>query len=330
MGIRTPGLLHAMESRPVHASPRQFTSNPAEQVIRSDCIASVHQSSPRTVTSLVTSRPHTRACPHNPSLFRVHAPCLAGPLPQPVRQAPHAPGSAHHLGPHQRGRSRRGGHPADTDRAAARDAGAGRPRRYPAVTTGPGVMSAAPAGALERPVAQNPALPDLPLTGPGGIGYAALGDGESVTDETIQGLEAKLAGRGTPREPAPRAGVLPCLPPGRAAHPASLGTHRRGNTGGPACAGHASSRRRKGSLIRTDVRPHGSGGQSCLRLYLAKRAIARVWGEALPGEPAWQDGSWCGRVTWRRCRRCGGPVAATEQVPGPGAFIKGLPAGGGG
>jgi hypothetical protein len=88
-------------------------------------------------------------------------------------------------------------------------------------------MSAAPAGALERPVAQNPALADLPLTGPGWIGYAALGDGESVTDETIQGLEAKLAGRGTPREPAPRPGVLPCLPPGRAAHPAGLGTHRR-------------------------------------------------------------------------------------------------------
>lgn len=79
-------------------------------------------------------------------------------------------------------------------------------------------MSAAPAGALERPVAQNPALADLPLTGPGWIGYAALGDGESVADETIQGLEAKLAGRGTPREPAPRPGVLPCLPPGRAAH----------------------------------------------------------------------------------------------------------------
>jgi hypothetical protein len=48
-------------------------------------------------------------------------------------------------------------------------------------------MSAAPAGALGRPVAQNPALADLPLTGPGWIGYAALGDGESVTDETIQG-----------------------------------------------------------------------------------------------------------------------------------------------
>jgi hypothetical protein len=48
-------------------------------------------------------------------------------------------------------------------------------------------MSAAPVGALERPVAQNAALADLPLTGPGWIGYAALGDGESVTDETIQG-----------------------------------------------------------------------------------------------------------------------------------------------
>ena len=64
-------------------------------------------------------------------------------------------------------------------------------------------MSAAPAGALERPVAQNAALADLPLTGPGWIGYAALGDGESVTDETIQGLEAKLAGRGRQESRAP-------------------------------------------------------------------------------------------------------------------------------
>lgn len=91
MGFERQASLHAMESRPVHASPRQFTSNPAEQAIRSDCIASVHQSSPRTVTSLVTSRPHTRACPHNPSLFPVHAPCLAGPLPQPVGRHPLRP-----------------------------------------------------------------------------------------------------------------------------------------------------------------------------------------------------------------------------------------------
>src|SRR5258708_10882057 len=86
--------LHAMERQPVHASPRQFTSNPAEQAIRSDRVTSVHESSPRTVTSLVTSRPPTRACRDNPSLFRVHAACVAGPLlPQPVRQAPQGPGS---------------------------------------------------------------------------------------------------------------------------------------------------------------------------------------------------------------------------------------------
>ena len=67
MGIRTPDLLHAMESRPIHNGPRQFTGDPAELAIRSDWITSVHQSSPRTVTSLVTSRRRTGAYPDTPA-----------------------------------------------------------------------------------------------------------------------------------------------------------------------------------------------------------------------------------------------------------------------
>ena len=85
MGIRTPDLLHAMESRPVHNGPRQFTGDPAELAIRSDRITSVHQSSPRTVTSLVTSRRRTGAYPDNPSLVRGDVACLADTL-QPARQ----------------------------------------------------------------------------------------------------------------------------------------------------------------------------------------------------------------------------------------------------
>jgi hypothetical protein len=91
MGIRTPDLLHAMESQSVHRRLPQFTSDPPEQAIRSDCITSVHQSSPRTVTSLVTSHPRTGANPDNSSLVRGNLACLAGTL-QP---APQESGSAH-------------------------------------------------------------------------------------------------------------------------------------------------------------------------------------------------------------------------------------------
>jgi hypothetical protein len=85
--------LHAMESRPVHRSPRQFTRDPAEQVIRSDCITSVHASSPRTVTSLVTSCRDAPGCRANPSLFRITRPGQAGLLPRLVRQDSQAPSS---------------------------------------------------------------------------------------------------------------------------------------------------------------------------------------------------------------------------------------------
>jgi hypothetical protein len=54
-----------------------------------------------------------------------------------------------------------------------------------------------------------------------------------------------------------------------------------------------------------------------LSRYLVKHASARIWGEALPGEPGGQDGRWgAGRVTWRRCRPCGGPLGAAGQVLG--------------
>ena len=86
--------LHAMESRPVHRSPRQFTRDPAEQVIRSDCITSVHGSSPRTVTSLVTGRRPAGGCPSDPSLFRITRPYQAGLLPHLVRPDCQGPGSA--------------------------------------------------------------------------------------------------------------------------------------------------------------------------------------------------------------------------------------------
>jgi len=88
MGIRTPDLLHAMESRSVHGSPREFTAAPAELVIRSDRISSVHQSSVRTVTSLVTSPRHTWAWAADPGLFRIEVPRLARSLRQPARRGP--------------------------------------------------------------------------------------------------------------------------------------------------------------------------------------------------------------------------------------------------
>jgi hypothetical protein len=94
MGIRTPDLLHAMERRPVQDRPPQYTSDPPELGIRSDRVASVHHSSPRTVTSLVTSPRHVRACPAKLRLLRIAVPHLAGPLPQPGRQASRRPGSA--------------------------------------------------------------------------------------------------------------------------------------------------------------------------------------------------------------------------------------------
>ena len=87
MGIRTPDLLHAMESRPVHDGPRQFTSDPSELAIRSDWTTSVHQSSLRTVTSLVTSRRRTRTCPDISILVRGNVACPAD-IFLPVRQGP--------------------------------------------------------------------------------------------------------------------------------------------------------------------------------------------------------------------------------------------------
>ena len=96
--------LHAMERRPVHDGPRQFTSDPAELAIRSDWITSVHQSSPRTVTSLVTSRRRTGAYPDNSILVRGNVACLADTL-QPARPDPVAR-SAH--------RTRPTAHPAHT------------------------------------------------------------------------------------------------------------------------------------------------------------------------------------------------------------------------
>ena len=60
MGIRTPDLLHAMERRTVHRNPRQFTRDPAELAFRPEQVTSVHESSLRTVTSLVTSPTNCR------------------------------------------------------------------------------------------------------------------------------------------------------------------------------------------------------------------------------------------------------------------------------
>jgi len=53
-GIRTPDLLHAMEHPTVHHSLPQATRDPAELGIRPLQATSVHQSSPRTVTTSVT------------------------------------------------------------------------------------------------------------------------------------------------------------------------------------------------------------------------------------------------------------------------------------
>jgi hypothetical protein len=85
MGIRTPDLLHAMENRPVHHSPRQVTCNPLELGINSKRTVSVHVSSLRTVTSLVTSHWHGRAHAGDRSRFRVSTTHLAyPPTPPPV------------------------------------------------------------------------------------------------------------------------------------------------------------------------------------------------------------------------------------------------------
>jgi hypothetical protein len=61
---------HAMERRSVQQGPPRFTRDPAELGIRLGRVTSVHQSSPRTVTSLVTSRVRCRACPETRSRFR--------------------------------------------------------------------------------------------------------------------------------------------------------------------------------------------------------------------------------------------------------------------
>jgi hypothetical protein len=82
---QVPDLLHAMERRPVHKSSRQFTGEPSELAIRSDRVTSVRQSSPRTVTSLVTSRYCTGAYPGNSILVRGNVACLADTI-QPARQ----------------------------------------------------------------------------------------------------------------------------------------------------------------------------------------------------------------------------------------------------
>jgi len=84
-GIRTPDLLHAMEHRSVHQSPRQATSDPAELLIRPEEVTSVHQSSPRTVTNLVTSQ--NRHHPENRNNIRILGSRRASPL---LYQAWHA------------------------------------------------------------------------------------------------------------------------------------------------------------------------------------------------------------------------------------------------
>jgi hypothetical protein len=114
MGIRTPDLLHAMERRTVHHSPRQATRDCPELRIRSQQSTSVHDSPLRTVTSLVTSPVRDHAghkhqgskkpaspdlSPHFTSLARDPARryCPAAFLPEPVVSgtgAPAHPGSA--------------------------------------------------------------------------------------------------------------------------------------------------------------------------------------------------------------------------------------------
>jgi hypothetical protein len=92
MGIRTPDLLHAMERRPVHHSPRQVTCDPLELGICPGQTVSVHVSSPRTVTSLVTSHRHGRThAAGNHSRFRISMTRLACP---PARPAWHSGGPA--------------------------------------------------------------------------------------------------------------------------------------------------------------------------------------------------------------------------------------------
>jgi hypothetical protein len=78
MEIRTPDLLHAMEVRTVHQGPGEFTPNPTEQRIRTEQAASVHESSPRTVTSLVTSQRPDHAHPDGPYQVRENRPRIEG------------------------------------------------------------------------------------------------------------------------------------------------------------------------------------------------------------------------------------------------------------
>lgn len=77
---RTPDLLHAMERRTVHHSPRPFTRDRPELAFRPEQVTCVHQSSLRTVTSLVTSPPrHYRRLPHRNNI-RIIASCRTDPL----------------------------------------------------------------------------------------------------------------------------------------------------------------------------------------------------------------------------------------------------------
>jgi hypothetical protein len=63
-GDSNSGLLACLERRIVHHSPRQFTRDRAELATCPEQVTSVHQSSLRKVTSLVTSpRCHDRRQP---------------------------------------------------------------------------------------------------------------------------------------------------------------------------------------------------------------------------------------------------------------------------
>jgi hypothetical protein len=89
-GIRTPDLLHAMERRTVHHSPHQATRDRAELRIRSGQVTSVHESPPRTVTSLVTSPASGHAdqkhqCPKRPPPLSL-SPCPTSLARGPARR----------------------------------------------------------------------------------------------------------------------------------------------------------------------------------------------------------------------------------------------------
>jgi hypothetical protein len=102
-GTRTPGLLHAMEPRPVHSGSRVFTGDPVGLRVRSCQSAVVHRRSPRTVTNLVTSRPATSSSASNTSAINgipgngmpgfAHGGPTAGSIPgwsqPPGRSQPH-------------------------------------------------------------------------------------------------------------------------------------------------------------------------------------------------------------------------------------------------